>query len=112
MRWCSLRRCRLCAACAGPAHVLGCHAAATGNFDFAAGAHGEQGDPVEIARARLHDRLHPGDEVRSAGYPGAPERHVIVVRDGTTVADLTYVRDDGGTGWFEGAETTCTGFEG
>jgi hypothetical protein len=91
---------------------VGCGSAVIGSMDYVQGATGEPGDPVEIARARLRDRLQEGDLVQAAGYPEESERHVIVVRDGSTVADLRYVRDEAGTGWLEDAETTCPGFNG
>ena len=84
---------------------------AVGSIDYVAGATGEHGDPVEIARARLRDRLKEGDVVRAAGYPEEPERHVIVVRDGSTVADLKYIRDEAGTGWLVDTESTCPSFD-
>jgi hypothetical protein len=89
-----------------------CPSAVIGSFDYVAGAAGEQGDPVEIARARLRDRLKEGDLVHAAGYPEEPNRHVIVVRDGSTVADLKYVRDQAGTGWLLDSESTCDDFYG
>ena len=89
-----------------------CAPAVIGSFDFVAGAAGEPGDPVGIARARLRDRLKEGDVVQAAGYPEEPERQVIVVRDGSTVADLKYVRDQAGTGWLLDSQSTCDGFNG
>jgi hypothetical protein len=91
---------------------VGCGTAVIGSMDYVQGATGEPGDPVEIARARLRDRLQEGDIVQAAGYPEELDRHVIVVRDGSTVADLRYVRDEAGTGWLEDAETICPGFNG
>jgi hypothetical protein len=91
---------------------VGCGTVTLGSMDYVDGATGEQGDPVQIARTRLRDRLHEGDVVQAAGYPAAPDRHVIVVRDGSTVADLTYRLDQAGTGWLEDSESTCPDFNG
>jgi hypothetical protein len=90
--------------------AVGCDSAAGGSFDYAADSPGAHGNLVDIALRRIADQLREGDHVEPAGYPDAPERHVIVVRDGTTVADLTYVRDRPGTGWLEDSETSCEDF--
>jgi hypothetical protein len=90
----------------------GCPSVAVGSIDYVAGATGEQGDPVELARARLRDSLKEGDVVQAAGYPEEPERHVIVIRDGSTVADLRYVRDEADTGWLVDTEYRCPSFNG
>ena len=37
---------------------------------------------------------------------------MIVVRGGSTVADLTYNLDEDGTGWLLDTESTCDGFNG
>jgi hypothetical protein len=91
---------------------VGCVSVTVGSMDYAQGAAGEQGDPVDIARVRLRDRLKEGDVVQAAGYPDEPERHVIVVRDGSTVADLKYVRDEAGIGWLVDTESICPSFNG
>ncbi len=91
---------------------VGCDDVAVGTADYVQGATGEHGDLVAIARAGVADRLREGDVVEAAGYPAATDRHVIVVRDGTTVADLTYRLDEAGTGWLLDSESTCDGFSG
>lgn len=94
---------------------LDCERAVTGTDGLAPGAEGEEGNPVDLARRHFADRLMEGDVVEAAGYPEAEERIVRVVRDGGTVATVTYVNSEFATGepgggWFVGETTTCEEF--
>ncbi|MDQ4126773.1 MAG: hypothetical protein M3151_02255 [Actinomycetota bacterium] len=83
--------------------------AAFGGPQYAAGAKGKEGDPVEMVRRGLSDRLQEGDTVESAGYPESQgSRTVRVVRDGRVVATVTFFRDSGS--WLEDATSSCAGF--
>ena len=86
-----------------PAGALGLGAI----LDYGAGAEGETGDPVDIARRRLHG-VRPEDVVERAGYPQARHAIVRVVRDGRPVAAATFQATAGG-GWLLGGLDTCSG---
>ncbi len=73
----------------------------------AAGA-GSRGDPLELAREQFTRLIRPGDEVRKAGYPQAPDPTFALVREGKTFATVQVNRDGQG-GWFVGTTATCSG---
>ncbi|MFN2390096.1 MAG: hypothetical protein ABR575_10905 [Actinomycetota bacterium] len=81
----------------------------SGSGSFAPDARGEKGDPVEIARDQLANRLRPDDELRRAGYVTEDEATVAVVRDGETVA-VVHFFDDGYGGWLQDAMDNCENF--
>lgn len=94
---------------------IDCERAVTGTDGTAPGAGGEEGDPVDLTRRHLADRLREGDIVEVAGYPEADQRIVRVVRDGRTLARVTYVGSEfatgePGEGWFLDETTTCSDF--
>ena len=83
--------------------------AVSGGPQYAAGAKGKKGDPVEMIRRGLSDRLREGDTVELAGYPKSREsRTVRVVRDGRVVATVVFFADSGG--WLEDSTSNCAGF--
>ena len=86
---------------------LTCASAAHGSNDYGAGARGERGEPVAIARRHFRG-LRPGDSVEHAGYPATAERQVRVVRDGAIAAVATFTPDGRG-GWLIGSTDICAG---
>lgn len=73
---------------------------------YAPGAHGDEGDPVEIARMRLSG-LQDGDVVERAGYPHGDGTAIVrVVRDGTVIAKAELF-DDGQGGWLLSSMEGC-----
>lgn len=80
-----------------------------GGPQYAAGAEGKEGDPVEMVRRGLSNRLREGDTVELAGYPESQDRRIVrVVRDGRVVATVAFFRDSGG--WLEDSTSSCAGF--
>jgi hypothetical protein len=74
--------------------------------DFIAGAEGTPGEPVDIARDRIHG-LEPGDELLPTGYPEREDAaSIAVVRNGSTVAVAGFQRADDG-GWLLGGGSGC-----
>ncbi len=87
------------------------HTAVGGGPQYSSGSEGEKGDPVELVRRHLSDRLRKDDTVESAGYPESSDhRSVRVVRDGRVVATVSFIRDSGG--WLEDSTSNCAGFSG
>jgi hypothetical protein len=87
---------------------LSCDSQTKGTTDYAAGATGPHGSPVDIAGRELRGLL-PTDVVESAGYPQASGPHFVrVVRDGRVIAVLGF-EDDGHGGWLSGGLQTCAG---
>jgi hypothetical protein len=85
-----------------------CTEAVTGTSDYAAGANGEKGDPVEIARKLFEKQgLEPGDVVEPAGYPEGDETVARVTRSGDVVATMSFLSDGAG-GWLPQDTTVCT----
>ncbi len=83
--------------------------AVSGSAEFAPGAKGKKGDPVQITRRQFSDRIEDDDTVELAGYPKSREyRTVRVVRDGRVVANVVYFRD--GKGWLQDHYEACGGF--
>jgi hypothetical protein len=85
-----------------------CKEASMTTADYAMGAQGKEGDPVDIAR-RLFEKqgLGPGDVVESAGYPESDETIVRVTRAGDVIATMSFLRDGAG-GWLPENTTVCT----
>lgn len=72
-------------------------------------AKGQKGDPVELARRALSERLEEGDVVEVAGYPERrTERSVRVVREDWVVAVVDYRREP--SGWFQDSTSNCEAF--
>ncbi|MGH2636932.1 MAG: hypothetical protein ACRDHU_12415 [Actinomycetota bacterium] len=73
---------------------------------YEAGARGDVGDPVDVARGRLIG-LEANDVVERAGYPDSATEPVIrIVRNGRVVATLTLF-DDGRGGWLLSSLEGC-----
>ena len=85
-----------------------CKEASMTTADYAIGAQGKEGGPVDIAR-RLFEKqgLRPGDVVESAGYPESDETIVRVTRSGDVIATMSFLRDGAG-GWLAENTTLCT----
>lgn len=80
-----------------------------GGPQYAAGARGRGGDPVEMVRRGLSDRLREGDTVELAGYPKSKDSKIVrVVRDGRVVATVAFFRESGS--WLENSTSSCAGF--
>jgi hypothetical protein len=74
-----------------------CARASMSTADYAVGAEGEKGDPVDIARKLFEKQgLEPGDVVEPAGYPEGDETIVRVTRSGEVIATMSFLPD--GTG--------------
>lgn len=86
----------------------GCRSAVSTSGSSIAGAKGERGDPVDVAR-RAFERwgLRPTDVVERAGYPEGEETIVGVLRDGRVVATLQ-LQGDGSGGWLTSGTLACT----
>lgn len=86
----------------------GCRSVSDAVLDYAVGAEGEQGDPVEVARRFLAERgLRADDVVERAGYPEREEAVVRVVRGGEVVATMLLIGDGNG-GWLRSQTSECT----
>lgn len=86
--------------CRGGAAVMG-----EGGL-LAPGAKGEKGEPVELARRALKDRLREDDTLELADYPeSVSSRSVRVVREGRVITAVSYRKE--ATGWFENSTTNC-----
>jgi hypothetical protein len=87
---------------------LDCESISVGTSDYAAGATGESGDPVDLGRQRFDGAygLQEGDVVERAGYPQADLQTVRLVRDGRVLATITYRGSEAG-GWLEETMATC-----
>ncbi|MCI0634650.1 MAG: cupredoxin domain-containing protein [Actinobacteria bacterium] len=73
---------------------------------YTAGATGDRGDPLDVARARLTG-LEEGDVVERALYPGSTTDPVIrIVRNRSVFAAATLF-DDGQGGWLLGSLEGC-----
>ena len=73
--------------------------------DFAEGAPGEPGDPLDLARRSGRRSLDNAEFVR-AGYPDSPHGATVVARqDGKTVAVFRFQKASGG--WLLGGEDAC-----
>jgi hypothetical protein len=85
-----------------------CKEASMSTADYALGAQGGKGDPVDIAR-RLFEKqgLEPGDVVEPAGYPESDETIVRVTRSGDVIATMSFLSDGAG-GWLPENTTVCT----
>ncbi len=83
----------------------------TGSIDYAQGATGLRGTPIQVARRQLRGLL-PGDAVELGGYPLAAASlaspTVVVIRGGVVLAVLTY-ESDGNGGWLASTMRTCAG---
>jgi hypothetical protein len=87
---------------------LDCAVTVNGVSDYVAGATGEAGDPVDLARERLDQvtGLRDDDTVEVAGYPADVIPTVRLVRDDRVLATITY-RPDGQGGWLEETLSRC-----
>lgn len=82
----------------------------SGSADYAAGAKGAMGNPVEVARRQFSEKIKEGDAVeiadRSRGQnAGATVR---VIREGRVLALIEYRR--GGGGWLQDHYKACGDF--
>jgi hypothetical protein len=83
--------------------------AVSGSAEFAPGAKGKRGDPVQITRRQFSDWIEDDDTVELAGYPQSRKyRTVRVVRDRRAVANVVYFRE--GKGWLQDHYEACGGF--
>lgn len=73
--------------------------------DFAAGASGRKGDPVEIVRSALRG-LEPGDAVERAAYPDQDEPVVRIVRRERVIGVAGLSRSEEG-GYLFGGFSSC-----
>jgi len=87
--------------------VLTCGAATGTIVDYATMSGGSKGDVVAIARSQIKGRIR-GDTVERAGYVGAAQPKVRVVRHGTLLAVGTYMPDRAG-GWLIDSTNVCSG---
>jgi hypothetical protein len=80
-------------------------------LDYARGAKGEKGNPVEIARREFSKKIREGDAVekadRTTGHQG-PLAAVHVIREGRVVAYIEYRRAGGG--WLQEYYEACGNF--
>jgi hypothetical protein len=77
-----------------------------GAIDYAPGALGMRGSPVQVARKALRG-LRAGDLVERAGYPETTETSAVrVVRESRTVAVLGF-ETDGHEGWLLTSTQAC-----
>jgi hypothetical protein len=84
-----------------------CKQASISTADYAVGAKGEMGDPVDIARKLFEKQgLEPGDVVEPAGYPDGDETIVRVTRSGDVIATMSFL-PDGADGWLPENTTLC-----
>ncbi len=91
--------------------ALDCTASSVGVSDYAPGAEGERGDPVDLARAILESAtggLGAQDVVERAGYPDWDEPVVRLVRAGEVMATVEFRTADGG-GWLQDTVSMCGG---
>jgi hypothetical protein len=91
---------------------LDCESMSSGVSDYAPGAEGEAGDPVDLARAAFEGAtggLEPDDVVERAGYPEWDEPIVRLVRAGAVVATVRYRAADDGGGWLQDTMSMCDG---
>lgn len=83
---------------------------ATGFLDPAVGSSGSTGNPVELTRRRLSERLEENDAVEIAGYPKSERGKIVrVVREGRVVATVAYRQQPGGN-WLEDSVSECAEF--
>jgi hypothetical protein len=75
--------------------------------DYANGATGFAGDPVQVARDHVSG-LEFDDLIERAGYPESRLPVIHVVRDGAIVGKVT-LRDDGSGGWLDDSVEGCGG---
>jgi hypothetical protein len=84
-----------------------CTEASTSTADYAVGAQGEKGDPVDIARELFKKQgLEAGDVVEPAGYPDGDDTIVRVTRSGDVIATMSLLSDGAG-GWLPENTTLC-----
>jgi hypothetical protein len=84
-----------------------CTESSTLTLDYGVGAHGEKGDPVDIARELFEKQgLEPGDLVEPGGYPDGDETIVRVTRAGDVIATMSFFSDGAG-GWLQEDTTLC-----
>lgn len=91
--------------------VLACERRTVVFADFAPGARGDTGDPVDVVRERLRrdGALRSGDEVDRAGYPAVKQpTRVRLVRKGDIVAVFGLTRGGNG-GWLQSSVERCEG---
>jgi hypothetical protein len=74
-------------------------------LDYGSASEGEQGEPEELARENLRG-LNENDEIVTLGYPEAQFRSVGVVREGKTVAVVSFSPTEDG-GWQIGGYSNC-----
>jgi hypothetical protein len=85
-----------------------CKEASMSTADYAAGAQGRKGDPVDIAHTLFEKQgLEPGDVVEPAGYPESDETIVRVTRSGDVIATMSFLSDGAG-GWLQENTIVCT----
>lgn len=78
---------------------------ATDIRDYVSDAEGLQGEPEDLARQKIR-YIQETDTVATVGYPDAEQRQVAVVRDGRTIAIVSFFEASGG-GWLIGASGAC-----
>ena len=76
-------------------------------LDYAAGAKGEKGNPVEIARRDFPKQIREADKVEIAQRSGDMAT-VHVIREGLVVAYIEYRRAGGG--WLQDYYEACVNF--
>jgi hypothetical protein len=74
-------------------------------LDYGSAAEGEQGEPEEIAREQI-EGLKDEDEIVTLGYPESQFRSVGIVRDGKTIAAVSFSPTEDG-GWQIGGYSNC-----
>ena len=75
--------------------------------DYASGAKGKKGDPVEIARREFPKKIREGDTiVAERSRNPYPMTTVRVIREGRVVAIIKYTRAGGG--WLKEDYMLCT----
>jgi hypothetical protein len=87
---------------------LDCASVVSGTGDYAEGAQGLTGAPTDLARDRFDDAygLAAGDVVERAGYPQSGTPIVRLVRDGRTLATVSYLGAEDG-GWLQETLSAC-----
>lgn len=87
---------------------LDCDSIVEGVSDYAEGATGEHGDPVDLARTRFEQvtDVRADDVIEVAGYPEDDLRTVRLVRDGRVIATISFSASGRG-GWLEDTFARC-----
>jgi hypothetical protein len=78
-----------------------------GQLDYAAGAKGEKGNPVELARRDFSKKIREADKVEVAQRSGGMAT-VHVIREGLVVAHIEYRRAGGS--WLQDSYEACVNF--